>query len=427
MTMTDRIEIINHALSFIKQNNACITVAHKKGGSGQPCVTDDKNRIVPFSIQNNEGDYVIPDTGCDFIPSDVIYGGMLCKHWGHFIINASIHLWYAVKHWKESNLPIVFSTPEKPEHRILDFLKLTGIPENRFVFIMKPTRFKSVIIPEPSFVMEKGDLYIAEEFKIPFDAVKSTAKPSKYKKIYLSRRKFSTPNSPLPYGEDVFEKLFKANGYKIIYPERLSLQEQINLFSGAETVATTNGTLAHNVVLMNDRQRLIILNRAVDHHINALQNSLNAIKHIECHQSDAFYAPLPTHHGFGPFYFQVTQEMAAILSSLDTPPPSLSTKNGIFDRFFEDWGRVYGNKENSAYKCLISLVGENTEQAALVSRCADCFISPNRFEKLLYKLLYEASFGRLKNFFRFRWKGYKFNPTKQNIAYRDSLKDKIFS
>lgn len=319
--MTNKIEIINHALSFIQQNNACITVARKKGGSGQPCVLTDKDQIIPFSIQNSDDDHVMPDKECDFIPSDVIYGGMLCKHWGHFIINASIHLWFAVKHWKESNLPIVFSTPEKPRKRILDFLKLTGIPENRFVFIMKPTRFKSVIVPEPSFAIKKDCLCIAEEFKIPFDAVRSKAKPSKYKKIYLSRRKFSTPNSPFPHGEDAFERIFKANGYKIIYPERLSLRRQISLFDNAETVATTNGTLAHNVVLMNDRQRLIILNRTADRSINALQNSLNAIKHIECHQADAFYAPLPTHHGFGPVYFQLTREAFQNISLLNDPPP----------------------------------------------------------------------------------------------------------
>ena len=111
-----------------------------------------------------------------------------------------------------------------------------------------------------------------------------------------------------------------------------------------------------------------------------------------------------------------------------TPPPSnLKQGKAMFDRFFKDWGRVYGKKEGIAYKNLISLVGENTKNATLVSQCADCFIPPNKFEKLLYKLFYEASFGRLKNFFRFRWKGYKFNPTKQNIAYRDALKDKIFS
>lgn len=371
--MTNKIEIINHALSFIQQNNACITVARKKGGSGQPCVLTDKDQIIPFSIQNSDDDHVMPDKECDFIPSDVIYGGMLCKHWGHFIINASIHLWFAVKHWKESNLPIVFSTPEKPRKRILDFLKLTGIPENRFVFIMKPTRFKSVIVPEPSFAIKKDCLCIAEEFKI--------------------------------------------------------LRRQISLFDNAETVATTNGTLAHNVVLMNDRQRLIILNRTADRSINALQNSLNAIKHIECHQADAFYAPLPTHHGFGPVYFQLTQEVFQNISLLNAPPPPSNLKQGkaMFDRFFKDWGRVYGKKEGIAYKNLISLVGENTKNATLVSQCADCFIPPNKFEKLLYKLFYEASFGRLKNFFRFRWKGYKFNPTKQNIAYRDALKDKIFS
>lgn len=320
--MTNKIEIINHALSFIQQNDACITVARKKGGNEQPCVLTDKDQIIPFSIQNSDDDHVMPDKECDFIPSDVIYGGMLCKHWGHFIVNASIHLWYAVKHWNESNLPIVFSTPEKPEKRILDFLKLTGIPENRFVFIMKPTRFKSVIVPEPSLVIKEDRFCIAEEFKIPFDAVRSKAKPSKYKKIYLSRRKFCTPNSPNHYGEDVFEKIFKANGYKIIYPEKLSLQQQISLFGNAETVATTSGTLAHNVVLMNESRRLIILNRTADHSINALQNALNAVKHIECRQADAFYAPLPVQHGFGPFYFQLTQEMASLLSSLPPPPPS---------------------------------------------------------------------------------------------------------
>lgn len=326
--MSDKMEIINHALSFVKQNNACITVAHHKGASGMPCVLTDTNQVVPFSVQNGNGEYAIPDKESEFIPSDVIYGGMLCKHWGHFIVNASIHLWYAVKHWNESDLPIVFSTPEKPDKRILDFLKLTGIPENRFVFIMKPTRFKSVIVPEPSLVIKEDRFCIADEFKIPFDAVRSKAKPSKCKKIYLSRRKFCTPNSPHPYGEDVFEKIFKANGYKIIYPERLSLRQQISLFSGAESVATTNGTLAHNVVLMNERRQLIILNRTADHSINALQNALNAIKHIECRQADAFYAPLPVQHGFGPFYFQPTQEMLSILSSLNTTPPSQNFEIG---------------------------------------------------------------------------------------------------
>ena len=423
--MMKKIEIINHALSFIKQKNACITVACKKRRTALPCVLTDKDQVIPFSVQDSDAEHAMPNKECDFISSDVIYGGMLCKHWGHFIINASIHLWYAVKYWKESELPIVFSTPEKPDKRILDFLKLTGIPKNRFIFIMKPTRFKNVIVPEPSFVIKKDRLCIAEEFKIPFDAVRSNAKPSKYKKIYLSRRKFSTPNSPNPYGEDIFENILKAKGYKIIYPERLSLRQQINLFVHAQTVATTNGTLAHNVVLMNERQHLIILNRTADHGINTIQDSLNAIKHIDCHQANAFYAPLPTHHGYGPFYFQLTQEAASVLS---LPPPSsdLKQNKALFDRFFKDWGCVYADKESPAYKNLVSFIGENTEDADLVSRCADCFMPQNKYEKLLYKLLYEASFGQLKNFFRFKWKGYKFNPTKQNCAYRDSLKDKIF-
>lgn len=106
-------------------------------------------------------------------------------------------------------------------------------------------------------------------------------------------------------------------------------------------------------------------------------------------------------------------------------PINFQPKKGIFDHFVEDWRQVYGNKESLAYRRLISLVGENTKQAALVSRCADCFITPNKFEKLMYKMMYEISFGHLKSFFRFKWKGYKFNPTKQNVAYRNFLKNNV--
>lgn len=424
MKTNSTVEIIHHKLSFVEEKNACITVWKKDGKF--PCILTDKREIIPFSVQHRENNNIDYNQSKEeeYIPSDVIYGGMLCRHWGHFIVNASIHLWYAIEHWKENDLPIVFSTPEKPERRFLDFLKLTGIPYKRFIFITKPTRFKSVIVPEPSFIIKNNGTAIAPEFKIPFNAVKDKAQPSRYTKIYLSRRKFTTPNSPLPHGEKIFEKIFKTNGYKIIYPEKITLQQQINLFSNAETVVTTNGTLAHNVVLMNDNKRLVILNRTADRSIESLQNALNCIRNTECYQVDAFYAPLPVCHVNGPFYFHLTPEMSMLLSSLKIKFPIQHKEENLFDSFFNDWGKIYGNKESTAYSNLISLVGKTTENAKLVSQLADCFISPNKYKKFLYKLLYEISFGRIKSFFRFKWKGNEFNPTKENIKYRKLLKEK---
>jgi hypothetical protein len=129
-------------------------------------------------------------------------------------------------------------------------------------------------------------------------------------------------------------------------------------------------------------------------------------------------------HLNGPFYFHLTPKISRLLLSLKIKFPIQHKEENLFDSFFNDWGKIYGNKESTAYSNLISLVGKTTENAKLVSQLADCFISPNKYKKFLYKLLYEISFGRIKSFFRFKWKGNEFNPTKENIKYRKLLKEK---
>lgn len=61
-------------------------------------------------------------------------------------------------------------------------------------------------------------------------------------KIYLSRR--DAPGRPL-VNEDECEEIFRARGFAIIRPERLSLSEQVRLWAGARYAAGPVGSALH--------------------------------------------------------------------------------------------------------------------------------------------------------------------------------------
>ena len=44
------------------------------------------------------GRYEYDINSCDYIDSEIVYGGYLTNHWGHFLIESVPRLWYALTH-----------------------------------------------------------------------------------------------------------------------------------------------------------------------------------------------------------------------------------------------------------------------------------------------------------------------------------------
>lgn len=77
------------------------------------------------------------------------------------------------------------------------------------------------------------------------------------KKIYISRSKYITEEKRID-NEDAIEKLFKDNGFEIVYPEQIeSFKEQFELFNSCAIIAGLTGSGLTNLLLMPKNQIVI--------------------------------------------------------------------------------------------------------------------------------------------------------------------------
>jgi hypothetical protein len=168
----------------------------------------------------------------------------------------------------------------------LDFFRLLGIPKENILKVDKPTQFRSVLLPQKSFMSNyfKVDkrLNINRLFADTFLTIaKNVPKDYPYTKIYLSRAKYRHPlGANTCYGERQLERIFEKNGYKIIYPDEHSLEEQVALMKNCQTLAAVDGTALHQCLFMQDRTKVICLNRVPDG-VNHLQMFIEKVKNLE--------------------------------------------------------------------------------------------------------------------------------------------------
>ena len=194
----------------------------------------------------------------------VIFGGILVCHFGHFLTDCLARMWYAVAH-PELEHKVVFimvktSKLQELKHWVYQMFDLMGLPAERLVILERPTQFQSVIVPEQS-VRIKYDF--TKEFLLPFEHIKKRVRPSNVKKLFLTRSRDLRSAIRL-CNQQYFEAFYRARGYTVISPEKLSVTEQVSLISGADEVATFLGTLAHWSLLSHAGARWTFLTRVDD-------------------------------------------------------------------------------------------------------------------------------------------------------------------
>lgn len=174
---------------------------------------------------------------------EVIFGGGLTCHFGHFVSESLSRMWYPLTqptgrkkfafinlfHWKISRWV----------YKLFDLL---GLAEDRIVFVEKPTQFRSIIVPDQAAFIKEN---FTREFMLPYRKIASRIRPTfDAKKIFLTRSpELRTKNyvANLKY----FEEFFRARGFEIVAPERLSITDQLSLIVGADEIATLLGSLSH--------------------------------------------------------------------------------------------------------------------------------------------------------------------------------------
>ena len=220
---------------------------------------------------------------------EVIFGGILVGHWGHTLLDSTSRLWYSVSHLQDSRKTVFVTFPNQ-EFRYQKFFSLAGLTEDKYEIITVPTEFSRVIVPAESSFSSTG--YFTPQWITFFDAIVRNVKPSKYKKIYLSRTAYEIQNL---IGEEYFETFFQEHGYHVVHPEQLPIEEQISLMAGAESVASTIGTISHLALFCQPNTEFIILNRS--HNIVKMQIAIDQARQLNAIYVDAYRNLLPEQQG----------------------------------------------------------------------------------------------------------------------------------
>jgi hypothetical protein len=256
-----------------------------------------------------------------FRDESVIYCGGCHLHWGHFLIETVQRLWYVIQ--KNRKLKIVFAAYEqyrnyKFKENFSRFFNLLDIPNEQIEIIYEPTTFKSVIVPEQS--MRPGE-WCTKEYEKIFEYISRSVdnlnlKLEQYDKIYFSRTMFGIA-SKREIGEKAIESAFEINGFKIMYPEQLKLEELVYYMHTVKTVACISGTLSHNILFSgNNSINWINLNKS--HFPLIYQYAINDMINGNMVHIDVYKEPLPgfpVSLGPGPFWYTITDELKAFFTN----------------------------------------------------------------------------------------------------------------
>lgn len=322
---------------------------------------------------------------CAYIDEEVVYYGLFFHHWGHFLFESTNRLWYYLSekclHRRIRLFGIYLN--EKPDGNFKSFHEMLGISQDTLVFLDRPTRFRRVIVPNPSSMLAS----YSKEFLIPFDAIRNSVPTGSSRKIYLTRTQFKKGDT---IGEKDIEENFRKNGFDVIAPENETLQTLVSLLKGAEVVAGLSGSNTHNLLFANPGCKTIILNRLQG--TNQPQEMVHQARNMQAIYIDVYSTFLPVTHGYGPFLVSVNDNLFNYQITAGMLPYNLAPRipSDTILRFLETWAEVHHDKPFAAtalvnaYQCeakdfieqIISFFTKN-------KMSSDCKITRKKLDSLL--------------------------------------------
>lgn len=278
------------------------------------CINEN-NKLVDEStvIRAFGGNYPFDKKEIEFLNERIVYIPIIPKHWGHFLIDAISRFWiFFDDRFNVNDLKIYYSSwgweDGKIDGNYRKFLEYLGLFD-RMIAIDHPIQAQEVIIP--CYTMSFCDTY-NEEYKLPFKEIIKRVMNSKMiqelepaDKIYFTRTRL--PSSKFKeIGEKEIEDVMKQNGFLIMSPETMSLEEQIFYINNCTIMAGMSGTIMHNIVFTNKQTKLFIFNRTCMP--NSPQLMLNKLYDNEIYNIDTYKlitVKHPRDYGSGPFWICV--------------------------------------------------------------------------------------------------------------------------
>jgi len=287
---------------------------------GRGGVVDCNGSYVDLSCIRDRVQFSYPFENPVYRDEKVVYCGYLVNHWGHFLVEAVTRLWYFMEQ-DPSIDKYVFFLNEGEEREIKGnyrkFLELLKIWD-KLEIINTPTTYREVIVPELGILCREA--YVPKLLWV-FDEIANNVvvDPSwdTPKKIYYSRSQLKK-GIPYEFGFDALDNFFEKNGYKVLFPEKVPLDQMIHYIRNSEVVASLSGSLPHNMLFAANGQKVEIVERLVISDDN--QTDVNRMRELNVTYIDA-NIPVYTIDFVGPFIMGYTKELARFSEDHGYLPP----------------------------------------------------------------------------------------------------------
>ena len=189
---------------------------------------------------------------CD---DEVIWGGYLSTHYGHFLTESASRLWPALPGGEMAGRPVVFVAPRRRPSFVSDWLAAFGVvlrelPPDGIV------HFRNIYVPEPAWRL---NAWIAPEIRdIHLRARQQLTVPSTEHREILWLSRSALDPSRLAYDECLLEWLLR-DYVSFVWPEKLGLGEQVSTVEGSSTIAGIAGSAFHTLLLSRVKPRCLYL------------------------------------------------------------------------------------------------------------------------------------------------------------------------
>ncbi len=216
-----------------------------------------------------------------------VYCGYIGLHYGHVLLDFVSRLWFIKQNLLLPKKYLIHSHYTKEEilskSWFCELIALIGIDPNDIILFDIPIKIKTLYAPNPGC---EADSYVYTGFtdfcnQVGDDAIQGIDKIDY--PVYLSRRKLSYGSLCLD-NEDYIVDYLIQRGVKEIFPERLSIREQISIFSGKYPVLGISGSAFHTSVFSRKPKAVGI------HFGPALTETFFAIDRANHADIDYFYA-----------------------------------------------------------------------------------------------------------------------------------------
>jgi hypothetical protein len=201
------------------------------------------------------------------LDEDVVYLGWLFNHYGHFLMQSLARVWFLTE--VDPATKVLFHHPSAPRFQPTGWarrmLAAFDVPPERVLTLRKPTRLRRLIVPEPLFepraTANDQTVRVHKAMARPYHEVArriaGDVEPSP-QPLYLSRRRLPSTQRAI-IGEDWLEEVLRQNGFRIAYPETMSLEEQVRLLNGHAHIISNAGSAAQNVLFARNAPALHLL------------------------------------------------------------------------------------------------------------------------------------------------------------------------